>query len=52
MVDRCWLNSYDSVVAHEISTDTRPLHEFIIAAAKHFPENVAVKQEVSEADLF
>ena len=44
MVDKCWLSSYDSVVAHEISPEKRPLHEFIIAAARNFPEKVAVKQ--------
>lgn len=43
MVDKCWLSSYDSVVAHEISAEKRPLHEFIIEAAKNFPENIAVK---------
>lgn len=44
MVEKYWLNSYDSVVAHEISSEAKPLHDFIAAAAAEFGEKNALKQ--------
>ncbi len=43
MVDRYWLNSYDSVVAHEIAPEMKPLQELVAIAAANFGEKIAVK---------
>ena len=44
MVDKYWLKSYDSVVAHEISSAAKPLHEFLTLALANFADQIALKQ--------
>ncbi|MDD3146208.1 MAG: long-chain fatty acid--CoA ligase [Candidatus Riflebacteria bacterium] len=44
MVEKSWLNSYDSVVAHEISAVTEPLHSFIALSAAVYGNKTALKQ--------
>ncbi len=44
MVEKTWLKSYDSVVAHEISCEAKPLHEFLTLAGASFGDRTALKQ--------
>ncbi|HPT47443.1 MAG TPA: AMP-binding protein, partial [Candidatus Rifleibacterium sp.] len=44
MVDKYWLKSYDSVVAHEITPGAKPLHEFLTLALANYADQIALKQ--------